>query len=580
MEVAELEISFKRPDVFYLFPIGDLHLGTKHCAEKAVRDKIAEIRALKNAYWIGMGDYCMPLQAEILTKNGFKHVSQLSIGEIVLAYADGKLKWTPLEGIYQSPSLPMIELKSKSFYAKCSLNHTWFTTDNHTKRHHSEIIKKPTSELKKHHRIIITAPLEDAQAEIKLSIEEAALLGWIVTDGYIRTKPTLNVGIAQSKEPFRTYLRTRFGHWFTKEYIQDAEKGLLERSNFNFKTTKARLLFAKCKTRPEDIKTELPYIVTRISAKARMSMLEAMVQAEGWMERDKWHFSQKDNPILEAFQILSTLCGFRLGLPSPNKEGVMQLSFIRQFPVDVANLKITNLSPEPAWCPKTKYGSWVMRLNGQIAITGNSECITPSDKRWDIEVISDWVEPDNIAHCLERRVVELLEPIKHKCLGLLEGNHEDSIRIHNHDDIQKNICEALSVKNLSYSCYYRLIFRRGKGHSHYSVVCMFTHGNGAPRTKGARMMNLLATMNEFEADLYAKGHLHDIITYPRPYLKLGLKNKIIESHRVGAITGSWVRSYKQNVPASYAEKAGYPPSAVGCPVFKIDPDERTLSVEG
>ena len=209
-----------------------------------------------------------------------------------------------------------------------------------------------------------------------------------------------------------------------------------------------------------------------------------------------------------------------------------------------------------------------------------AECITPSDKRWDIKVISDWVEPDNISHCQERKVVELLEPIKHKCLGLLEGNHEDSIRIHNHDDIQKNICEALSVKNLSYSCYYRLIFRRGKGHSHYSVVCMFTHGNGAPRTKGARMMNLLATMNEFEADLYAKGHLHDIITYPRPYLKLGLKNKIIESHRVGAITGSWVRSYKQNVPASYAEKAGYPPSAVGCPVFKIDPDERTLSVEG
>ncbi len=110
MQTKDIVIPYKKGDSnFYLYCLGDIHAGTIHCVESDIKRKVEEIRQKKNAYWIGMGDYCMPLQAEILTKNGFKHVSQLSIGELVLAYNDGKLKWTPLQKIYQSPSLPMIE---------------------------------------------------------------------------------------------------------------------------------------------------------------------------------------------------------------------------------------------------------------------------------------------------------------------------------------------------------------------------------------------------------------------------------------------------------------------------------------
>ena len=581
MQTKDITIPYRKADSFYLYCLGDIHAGTIHCVEDHIKRKVEEIKNRKNAYWIGMGDYCMPLQAEILTKDGFKHVSQLKIGEIVLAYDNGKLKWTELQKIYQSPSLPMIELKSKSFYAKCSPNHTWFTRDSHTERHHTDIIKKSTSELKSHHRIIINAPLEDkSKVDIKLSLEEASILGWIVTDGHIRTNPVLNVGISQSKEPFRTYIRTRFSHWFTKEYIQVAHNDYLDKSTFNLKTSKVRSLFRKCKTRPEDIKTELPFIVTRIDERARMAMLEAMVQAEGWMEGNNWHFSQKKGKVLDAFQILATLCGFRLGLPSSNRNDVMQVSFIKQTPVDVNNLKRIELPSEPAWCPSTKYDSWVMRLNGQIAITGNSEFITPKDKRFDpnLKSVSPWVEPDNIAHCQVQWLTRLFRPIGKKCLGLLYGNHENSIRIYNHDNVIKNLCESLGVDNLGFSCFLRLFFRRENSRETHLVKGAFTHGSSGAVTEGAKLMALMRWMKSMEADIYGYGHLHDYIPKSLSRMTLSPQGKIKSAIAIGCTTGSWFRTYTQGIGASYGEQKCYPPTEIGAAMFTLNPSTGFIDV--
>ena len=58
MQVIETDyIEYKRPDKFYLYCIGDIHIGSLHCAEHDLQRKITEIKDKKNAYWIGMGDY-------------------------------------------------------------------------------------------------------------------------------------------------------------------------------------------------------------------------------------------------------------------------------------------------------------------------------------------------------------------------------------------------------------------------------------------------------------------------------------------------------------------------------------------
>ena len=58
MEVIVKEIEYSRPDKFYLYPIGDTHVGPVHCDEKSLKEKVYEIKQLgKQAIVLGMGDY-------------------------------------------------------------------------------------------------------------------------------------------------------------------------------------------------------------------------------------------------------------------------------------------------------------------------------------------------------------------------------------------------------------------------------------------------------------------------------------------------------------------------------------------
>ena len=575
MKTLDISIPYTNSrHIFNLYAIGDIHAGTKHCQEKRVDSAIATMEQDEFCAVVGTGDYCLPLKAKILTKNGFKDVSQLAIGELVAAYDDGKLKWTELESIHHAGLLPMIEMKSKSFYARSSPNHKWIVTDTHQKKRKSgeSIYKVSTSELKKHHRIITNAPLvNDSPVDIKLTADEASIIGWLVTDGSIRTQPCLNANISQTKEPFKSYLRLRFGGWFTKEYTWRNE------STFHLKTVRIRELLEKLQVRPENLKQDLPYIVTRIDGRSRMAMIEAMVQAEGWMERDKWHFSQKKGPVLEAFQILSTLCGFRLGASCPNSNGVLQLSFVRQTPVDVANLTFTKLPPEQAWCPKTKYGSWVMLLDGQISITGNCEFIGPNDKRFDIESLASWVKPANICTSQEEWITKKFKKLagQRKLKVLLEGNHEATRKSHDNQDVMENICTALDVPNGGHVTCIRFFFDREHSQETHMFTCIFTHGSSGAITLSGKVAALVAFMGQYtDTDLFGYAHTHALVTDVEiPKLCVtGKRNepKVSDSMRNGALTGSYFTTYTQGISPSYGEKKNYTPNTLGCVRYELN----------
>ncbi len=220
-----------------------------------------------------------------------------------------------------------------------------------------------------------------------------------------------------------------------------------------------------------------------------------------------------------------------------------------------------------------------------IGMGDKCEFITPGDPRWDIDVIdTDIYHPDNIAEDQSQTWLDLYSCIKHKCLGLLEGNHEDSIRKHFHVDVQKNICKRLGVDNLGSSCFIKFQFKRGTTpkNSHYqNYIGAFTHGAGCPVTDGAKINRLASLMNSFEADMVATGHHHDIKTLTKAYLTLQIKTlEIQQKVKVGAITGCWFKTYSQGVRASYSERKNYPPTTIGCPVFIINPDKRILEVNG
>ena len=215
-----------------------------------------------------------------------------------------------------------------------------------------------------------------------------------------------------------------------------------------------------------------------------------------------------------------------------------------------------------------------------VDLGDKGEFISPNDKRWDYNVISDWAHQDNIAVDQGNRYVELVSSIRNKSLGLHEGNHEYSCKQLNHVDVQSNICKALGLPNLGYSSFYRLIFERGNGRSNvFQVICAFTHGAGCAVTKGAKLTRLQRYMDAFDADIYAYGHVHDIIINTVPYLGVTREDKIEHKVKVGAMVGCWFSTYTKGVASSYGEQKVFPPTVLGCTKFTIKPDDRKITVD-
>lgn len=214
-----------------------------------------------------------------------------------------------------------------------------------------------------------------------------------------------------------------------------------------------------------------------------------------------------------------------------------------------------------------------------------SECITPLDKRWDPsqKAVAPWLKQDDISESQRKWVKNLFWPIRKQCVGLLYGNHEESIRLRHFTNIQQHICDDLEVDNLGYSCFIRFFFKRENSNETYIIKGAFTHGSGWAITKGAKLNRLRRFMDDFDADFYAHAHMHDIIIDSKPFMTVtgrSFGKARIKAHEsVGAVTGSWFRTYTQGVVASYGERKVYPPTVIGCVVFELNPATGTVEVE-
>ena len=214
------------------------------------------------------------------------------------------------------------------------------------------------------------------------------------------------------------------------------------------------------------------------------------------------------------------------------------------------------------------------------------DCITPSDfKRWDGRILASWMrgEEDNIGATQVRKVDEILSPIWSKCLGLIEGNHDETIRRFNHYNFMKELLIIANKKHTvpyaGVSCFVRLSFKRLNG-SVNDVIIHARHGEGSARTSGARALAVLRLCQSMiNANITFMGHLHGQESPDIPE-RLTLKNGKIKSFEtIATMTGAWVRAYMQGVPANYLERWGSPPSTLGCPRIIIEPDKQRMTLE-
>lgn len=337
---------------------------------------------------------CVPLDSEILTPAGWKRYDQLTIGEDVLAYdGDSDLcRWTPLLKVTTYPEALTVRFGTERTAFRCTLDHSWVVQhppyrpdrrgDGSRGSRGAYANRRPERELMEAQRIssgadrvVLAAPAESGSHA--LTAQEAAILGWVMTDGSIRRRGTfVQLSVSQSK-PAQiaeiSALMDASGFRVTHTVGQPGERDFgayvsstLAQHRWYVSAHDSRALLAKAGI---ETPAHLPALVTQLSSEARAAMLGAMMAADG---DARGRFGKKRKPgVMEAWEILATLEGHALGIV--NDRGAVPLRRLRsQRLMAASNATLTEGAAEPVWCPTTAFGTWVMRQGDGIAITGNT----------------------------------------------------------------------------------------------------------------------------------------------------------------------------------------------------------------
>ena len=218
------------------------------------------------------------------------------------------------------------------------------------------------------------------------------------------------------------------------------------------------------------------------------------------------------------------------------------------------------------------------------------------DKRFDPQCVSAEVPLSALGDLGQygmRKMRDLFRPIRHKCLGLLLGNHEKHYQQANEQEsLHGWLCKELGVANLGYCCLFHLQFcwtararqpvlmpkapPRSVYKCDWSVRVFAHHGAGYAQTPGGKLNRLLAFMDSFDADLVFCGHVHDHVARKQPILGINPDGtKIVERQRLGLVSGSYLKTYAQGT-MGYGEIRGYRPTSLGSAVAELCPGTKTM----
>jgi len=174
---------------------------------------------------------------------------------------------------------------------------------------------------------------------------------------------------------------------------------------------------------------------------------------------------------------------------------------------------------------------------------------------------------DTITKVQSDLYTKFFSPIKSQCIGIGEGNHEASILQNYGQDIHKDICDDLGVKDLGFASFIRFIMRE-KNRS-FSFLLFVTHGSGSAKDESVALRQVMSLEEKFEADVYVCGHYHKRVFNVCPKETIGrIGNMIFKKDKAYGVAGTYYDSYKLNM-SNYAEKKLYKPSKLGKIRLKI-----------
>lgn len=328
---------------------------------------------------------CVPLNAEILTRSGWKTYHDVEIGEEVLTYNASRnvSEWAPLlEKVYYDAA-ECVEVGHTHWKTWSTPNHRWYgdkRADHGSFRKYEPCIIE-TSGITKEHRIYTAAEEHDSPG-LPISNCEAAILGWLWSDGSTRISPLTNKA-SQGKDGRRQLYQAQI---IQKKYVTEIQ-GLLKAvphtesvdsisgiHRFFLSSPWVRGLYRRT------WKGDKQKTILAMNFDQRASWLHAACLAEGTLRQNgEWRLAQNVGDMMEAMRLAAALNGIDTRLSIISKERIpgsnfdnARITLRKQSYVTAQRFAVSRKRTCPVWCPRTKNGTWIMRQGKIITITGNT----------------------------------------------------------------------------------------------------------------------------------------------------------------------------------------------------------------
>ena len=258
------------------------------------------------------GHYCVPMDTQALTRRGWKEFDALTLGEDILAYnsESGMKEWTPLLEKCVFDNAEVFSIENRNFKVRATANHRWFVEYRNTStgKYIPKVVE--TKDLNTCCNIIINAPMQEFQPTSSGILDGKYGINWV--------ERVLSKGLC-GVESFMEGFLIADGHYSN----QNAVKG-------------------------------------------------GNTQQQG---KGRWMFGQNlgehfNAALTGAYVAHSGYLNVTYRKTKTNVMGIVTLN--KKSTITMQRMRVDSIGHERVWCPRTKFGSWVMRQGDVITITGNT----------------------------------------------------------------------------------------------------------------------------------------------------------------------------------------------------------------
>jgi len=336
---------------------------------------------------------CVPLDTEILTKDGWKLKDEISTSDKIYGFQNGNIIDDEILAVNEYDfDGELIAFSNRSQEQLLTPNHRVLRlgyNDNKEKFFVDEA--KGLFETKSPVNVPVAGHID--QDDYAISDDLLQLYAWILSEGSIPNQSSSDNRIVIHQSPIKN-----------KEYCNEIE-GILERLGLTYRKTFRQHGFGKGVdtyrlSRPFSRelssilkKQELPMEILR-KCSERQIKLFIHTYRKGDGEKKRFRIITKDEKIQDDFQELAALVGYgtkvaeRKSTLSDNTLYIITFLTKGSGKITLTTKKKVNYKGK-VWCPTTGSSYWIARRKGSVFITGNSQ--TPFTN-----LTFDWVCPEDL----------------------------------------------------------------------------------------------------------------------------------------------------------------------------------------